>query len=76
MWVHKKWVEIKKAANEREIAREKERKDLEEQRIRAEIEGRLELERNPSLRAVLSDHEQAGGSHQSDKPAVINVDMS
>ena len=73
MWIHKKWVEIKKAANEREMAREQERRDLEEERIRAEIEGRLELER---VAVVPSDPEQAGGSHQSGKPAAIRVDLS
>ena len=60
MWIHKKWVEIKKAANEREMAREQEKRDLEEKRIRAEIEGRLELER---VAVVPSDPDPAGGSH-------------
>ena len=69
MWIHKKWVEIKKAANEREMAREQEKRDLEKKRMRAEIE----LER---VAVVPSDPELAGGSHQSDKPADIHVDLS
>ena len=51
------------------MAREQERKDLEEKRIRAEIE----LER---VAVVPSDPEPAGGSHQSGKPADIRVDLS
>ena len=70
MWIHKKWVGIRKAAKEREMAREAARKDQEEERIRAEVEGRLELQR---VAVVPSDHEQAGGSHQA--PA-IPVDLS
>ena len=69
MWIHKKWVEIKKAANEREMARAQEKRDLEEKRIRAEIE----LER---VAVVPSDPEQAGGGHQSGKPADIRVDLN
>ena len=70
MWIHKKWMGIRKAANEREIAREAARRDQEEERIQAEVQGRLELQR---VAVIPADPEQAGGSHQA--PA-IRVDIS
>ena len=70
MWIHKKWIKIKKTQNEREIAREAARRDQEEERIQAEVQGRLELQR---VAVIPSDPEQAGGSNQA--PA-IRVDIS
>ena len=69
MWGHKKWIKMKKTANEREIAREAVRQDEEEKRIQAEVQGRLELQRV----AGISSNPEAGGSNQA--PA-IRVDIN
>ena len=70
MWIHKKWMKIRKAANEREIAREAARREQEEERIQAEIQGRLELQR---VAVIPAKPEQAGGGAQA--PA-IRVDIN
>ena len=70
MWLHKKWITIKKTQNERESAREADRRDQEERRIQAQVQERLELQ---GVAVVPSDPEPAGGSHQA--PA-IRVDIS
>ena len=72
MWIHKKWLEIKKAANEREMAKAEARRNLEKKSIRAEIE----LERAAVGSKGIMQNEAAGGSHQSGKPADIRVDLS
>ena len=72
MWIHKKWLEIRKTANERKMAKAEARRVLEKKSIRAE----LELERAAVESEGIMQIEAAGGCNQSGKPTDIRVDLS
>ena len=68
MWTHKKWLEIRKAANERKIAKAEARKKS----IKAELALEMAALESESIMQI----EGAGGCNQAGKQADIRVDLS